>query len=146
MMTVFPQSATFLGFVGKTLGLYALIEAASFALIAPFWHGIMFKDVWGLYQLFLSPAVAVIPLIYYANQAYNRPKAFAIRFALAMAVFFVMIAVAMHYSNAMGRLFGISSSAGKSIFVAVLCGTIAAVAGYRKAYKLALSKRTPADA
>jgi hypothetical protein len=121
----------------KILATYATLEAAAF-LCFYLWRRVPVNELWFPYLLYFFPPLGAMPLILWALRARNRPKVFAVRFSIAMAMFFFLIAIAMYFS-------GILSAAGAVgisyyVFATIFCLVVAIVQGYRIAYKAANSK------
>jgi hypothetical protein len=90
--------------------------------------------------LYLIPALIVLPVLINARRYFEKPKPCAIVFAIAVAVFSLLVIVATIESGiALG--FYSPGAANDIPFIAVFCCTIAAVASYYQVLRRLTAKR-----
>jgi uncharacterized membrane protein len=124
----------------KTLGYFALFEAI-FCLIVALLFKIALNEILRSFCVFFLAALLSLPWILSARQFIHKPKVYASLAAIGVSLFAALIVVAMQFSGMFKWMFAGGISRGELFFVATFAATITAVSGYRKAQKIANSKR-----
>ncbi|MFZ0637248.1 MAG: hypothetical protein WA755_04800 [Candidatus Acidiferrales bacterium] len=84
--------------LAKTLGIVAILYACTCGVVALAFK-VPLDKLWRVYLLFLAPALAGLPLIFYAQRIRDRPKLSAFSFALGLGVDIALLGIATVYSG-----------------------------------------------
>jgi uncharacterized membrane protein len=124
----------------KTLGFFALFEAI-FCLIMALLFKIALNEMLRPFCAFFLAALLSLPWILSARQFIHKPKVYALLAAVGVSLFAALTVVAMQFSGMFTWMFSGGISRGEVFFVAIFAATITAVSGYRKAQKIANSRK-----
>ena len=125
----------------KTISFYIVFEFAAVGLISILFS-IPPRRLVIPFVLYLLPGVFVVPLLFNARRYFERPKTCAIVFAIALAVFGLLITVATIYSGSALGLF--SADTAKDIpFIAAFGCTIMGATAYHLVLRRLTAKQPP---
>jgi uncharacterized membrane protein len=124
----------------KMLGFFALLEAI-FCLIVALLLKISLNEILRSFCVFFLAALLSLPWILSARQFIHKPKVYALLVAIGVSLFASLTVVAMQFSGMFTWMFSGGISRGEVFFVAIFAATTTAVCGYRKAQKIANSKK-----
>jgi hypothetical protein len=126
--------------VAKSLGFYALLEAAVCGL-ASIAFRLTAKKLLVPYLLFLIPPVVAQPLLIYARRFRHQPKAYAFRVAMALAIFAILIVLGMYYSGILNWFIPGQHDIGELVFTIAFVAITVGFMAYRSVSARMLSSK-----